>query len=94
MSTGQHARTGRRPFTGFDQERAFFARIKGELLATADGLYISIVGDELAGPPAASFEEAVRDGYRAFGPGPLYVRRIGTDDEAVELARNASPCQS
>jgi hypothetical protein len=65
----------RRPFTGYDRERATFERIKPDLPATAEGKFVVIVGDEVVGP-VDSHAEAELAGYAAFGLGPLYVKEV------------------
>ena len=49
----------RRPFAGFDRERATYQRLKPDLLASVEGKYVVIVGDEVVGP-LESHEEAER----------------------------------
>jgi hypothetical protein len=60
----------RRPFSGFDLERATYAGRKPDLLAQAEGKYVAIVGDKVIGP-LDSHQEAEHAGYAAFGLGPL-----------------------
>ena len=65
----------RRPFVGFDRERATYERHKPELLKTAEGQWVVIVGDELIGP-MENGEDAERAGYERFGLGPLYLKQV------------------
>jgi hypothetical protein len=80
----------RRPFTGFDRERATYQRLKADLLARAEGKYVVIVGDEVVGP-LGSHEEAERAGYDRFGLGPLYVKLIVAEVPVVEVTRLHHP---
>jgi uncharacterized protein (DUF433 family) len=80
----------RRPFTGFDVEQAAYARLKPELLRTAAGKYVVLVGEELVGP-VDSFDEALRAGYARFGPGPLYVKQVLEAEPADQVAHDVSP---
>jgi hypothetical protein len=66
---------GERPFVGYDRERAVYARLKPELIASAEGKFLVLVGEEFEGP-IDTFEEALRIGWRRFGLGPLYVKQI------------------
>ena len=45
----------------------------------ADGKYVVLVGDELEGP-VDTYEEALRAGWQRFGLGPLYVKRLQSED--------------
>jgi len=65
----------RRPFKGFDMERATYERLKPDLLARAAGKFVAIVGDELVGPMETD-QEVERAGYARFGPGPLYIKQV------------------
>jgi hypothetical protein len=90
---GASTRSGSRPFTGFDRERAAYERLKLELLARAEGKYVVLVGEELEGP-VDSFGDALRAGYRRFGRGPLYVKRVHSVESVVEVSRDIVPCRS
>jgi hypothetical protein len=85
--------TEARPFTGFDRERATFARLKSDLLATIPGQFVVIVGDEVEGP-MATFGEAERAGYRRFGLGPLYIKQILAEEAVGEISRDIDTCRS
>ena len=76
-----------RPFTGYDRERATYARLKPGLLAAAPGQFVVIVGDECEGP-VATFGEAERAGYRRFGLGPLYIKEVLAKDRVYEISRD------
>jgi hypothetical protein len=76
--------TGRRPFEGFDRERAYFNRIRKRLLKTHEGKFIAIVGNKTAGLPVDTFMQAARQGLQKFGLGPVYVKQILAQDERVE----------
>lgn len=65
----------RRPFTGFDRERATYERHKSELVKTAENKFVAIVGEELVGPLETD-QEAELAGYAQFGPGPLYIKQV------------------
>ena len=83
----------RRPFTGFDRERETYERLKPELLARAEGRYVVVVGDAVAGP-FETFGEARRVGYARFGSGPLYVKQVLAVDPVVEAPLVVVPCTS
>jgi hypothetical protein len=85
--------TEARPFTGFDRERATFARLKPDLLATIPGQFVVIVGDEFEGP-LSTFGEAERAGYRRFGLGPLYIKQVLAEEPVGEISRNIDTCRS
>ena len=82
-----------RPFTGFDRERATFARLKPDLLATIPGQFVVIVGDEVE-RPVATFGEAERAGYRRFGFGPLYIKQVLVEEPVGEISRDIDTCLS
>jgi hypothetical protein len=77
---------GRRPFTGFDRERAAWERLKPELLRTAEGRFFVLVGDEMVGP-LERHEDAERAGYARFGLGPLYVKQVLAEEPVAEVSR-------
>jgi len=83
----------RRPFVGFDRERASYARVKEELLATAEAKYVVFVGDDMIGP-FSSEDEAERAGYATFGLGPLYIKQVVARERAVVLPPGVTPCRS
>ncbi len=80
----------RRPFGGFDRERATYRRLKLDLLARVAGKYVVIVGDEFVGP-LESHAEAERAGYERFGIGPLYVKHVVVEEPVVEVTRLHHP---
>jgi len=81
-----------RAFTGFERERATFARLKPDLLAGASGLFVVIVGDDFEGPHA-TFGEAEQAGYRRFGLGPLYIKQVLAEEPAQEFSRDIDSCR-
>ena len=84
----------RRPFVGFDRERATYERQKPDLLKTAEGQWVVIVGDELIGP-MESDEEAVRAGFKRFGLGPLYLKQVlAQEPPPIVLPWVVIPCQT
>ena len=84
----------RRPFVGFDRERATYERHKPDLLNKAEGQWVAIVGDEMIGP-LESGEEAERAGYKRFGLGPLYIKQIlAQEPPPIELPFGLIPCQT
>jgi hypothetical protein len=84
----------RRPFVGFDREQATYERRKPELLKTAEGQWVVIVGDELVGP-LESDEAAQRAGFRRFGLGPLYIKQVLAEEPPpVVLPWDVVPCQT
>jgi hypothetical protein len=85
--------TEARSFIGFDRERATYARLKSDLLATIPGQFVVIVGDEVAGP-VATFGEAERAGYRRFGLGPLYIKQVLAEEPVGEISRDIDTCRS
>jgi hypothetical protein len=84
---------GQRPFTGFDRERSEYERRKPGLLKMFEGQFVVLVGEELAGP-ADTFEEAIGEGYRKFGLGPLYIKQVLEVDPVAEVTRAVTPCRS
>jgi hypothetical protein len=80
----------RRPFAGFDRERAAYERLKPALIASAEGKYVVIVGDEAIGP-LQSHEDAEAAGYLRFGLGPLYVKQVLAKEPVVEITRFHAP---
>lgn len=81
----------RRPYTGFDREQAAYAQRKPDLLGSSEGQYVVLVGQELLGP-FATYGEALRAGYRHFGRGPLYVKRVVAVEPVAEVTRHIAPC--
>jgi hypothetical protein len=77
----------------FERERAAYARVKEELLATAEAEYVVFVGDEMIGP-FSSEDDAERAGYMTFGLGPLYIKRIVAQERVVVLPPGVTPCRS
>lgn len=84
--------TERRRYAGFERESATYARLKTELLATAEGKYVVIVGDEMVGPENG-YGNALRAGYRRFGPGPLYVKQVLAEEPVDEIPGDVIPCR-
>jgi len=82
----------RRPFAGFEREAATYAKLKTELLPTAEGKFVAIVGDEMVGP-GDTYGDALREGYRRFGPGPLYVKQVLAEEPVAEVPRDIIPCR-
>ena len=82
--------TPRRPFTGFDLERVTYARLKPELLRSAEGKFVAIVGDEVVGP-VESHADAERAGYERFGLGPLYIKQVLAEEPVAEVTRFIAP---
>ena len=64
-----------------------------ELLKTAEGQYVVIVGDELIGPLETD-EEAERAGYERFGLGPLYIQQLLTDEAPALVTRPVIACRT
>jgi hypothetical protein len=84
----------RRPFVGFDRERATYERHKADLLKKAEGQWVVIVGDEMVGP-IKSGQEAERAGYKRFGLGPLYIKQIlAQEPPPIVLPFGLVPCQT
>jgi hypothetical protein len=79
----------RRPFTGFDRERAAYHRLKPELLAASEGKFVVLIGDEVIGP-FDTHEEAEQAGYERFGLGPLYIKQILAEEPIVQISRFGS----
>jgi hypothetical protein len=84
-----------RPFLGFDREKGTYERIKPAMLETAEGKWVTIVGEEFVGP-FEDMDEAVRAGYRRFGLGPLHVKQIlAQEPPPIVLPPHlALPCQT
>jgi hypothetical protein len=76
----------RRRFGGFERERITYQRLKGGLLAHADGKFVVIVGEDFVGP-LDSHDQAEKAGYARFGLGPLFVKQICIEDPVVEVSR-------
>jgi hypothetical protein len=84
----------RRPFVGFERERATYEQHKPDLLKTAEGQWVVIVGDELIGP-MENDKEAQRAGYQSFGLGPLYIKQVlAREPPPVVLPFGLVPCQT
>lgn len=83
---------GRRPYIGFDREEAAYAKRKAELLRSAEGQYVVLVGEDLEGP-VVTFSEALRAGYQRFGPGPLYIKRVVAVEPVETVTRDVLPCR-
>ena len=72
---------------GFDRERATYERHKPDLLKTAEGQWVVIVGDELIGP-LESGEEAELAGYkRNDSNGPALARTEEINGRVTEINR-------
>src|SRR4051794_101246 len=80
----------RRPFSGFDRERAAYERVKHDLLARAKGKFVAIVGDEVVGPVETG-QEAEHAGQARFGPGPVYIRQVLDDAQTTTPAHLPLP---
>jgi hypothetical protein len=94
MSTSQKIlHPPKRPFNGYDRERVAYEDRKQALLATAEGQYVVFVGGEMVGPFGTE-DEAERAGYEAFGLGPLYIKRVLTEESAAVLPPGVVPCRS
>jgi hypothetical protein len=76
-----------RPFRGFDVERATYARLKPGLVARAEGQFVAVVGKEYVGPVKTS-DEAEAEGYKRFGIGPLYIKRVTAEESVAEISRD------
>jgi hypothetical protein len=86
VGTSPNRAPGRRPFVGFDRERATYERLKPALLAKAEGKYVVIVGDEVIGP-LEIHEDAELAGYTRFGIGPLYIKQVLAEEPVIEVTR-------
>ncbi|SIO65516.1 hypothetical protein SAMN05444166_7718 [Singulisphaera sp. GP187] len=93
MPTPTETSTHRRPYHGFDVERATYERIQTELLKTSEGMFVVIVGDECVGP-LESDEAAERAGYEAFGLGPLYIRQVLAAEPPALVTRDVAICRT
>ena len=80
----------RRPFTGFDRERATYERLKPELFKTAEGKFVVIVGEEVIGP-LGRHEDAECAGYARFGLGPLYIKQVLAEEPVAAVSRCFAP---
>jgi hypothetical protein len=58
-----------------EAELATYEARREELLASAEGKYVLIKGEEVAGV-YDSQEDAVREGYRRFGNVPFLVKQV------------------
>ena len=81
-----------RQFRGFDRERSTYLRLKLDLLATAQGQFVVIVGEDVEGP-VATFGDAERAGYRRFGFGPLYIKQVLVEEPVGEVSRDINSCR-
>jgi hypothetical protein len=61
--------------TPLDRELAAYEQHRGELLAAAEGKYVLIHGDEVAGV-YESQADAIAEGYRQFGNVPFLVKEV------------------
>jgi hypothetical protein len=94
MATKSSATTPmHRPFTGFDSERATYERLEADLLRTAEGKFVVIVGDELVGPLETD-EDAERAGYARFGLGPLFIKQVLAEEPMATVTRGIATCQT
>lgn len=83
-----------RPYVGFDRERATYERAKPSLLESAEGKWITIVGDEILGP-FDDFADAHGAGLDRFGLGPLYIKQVLAQEKPVYLPYYVDlPCQT
>jgi uncharacterized protein (DUF433 family) len=81
-----------RSYLGFDREETAYARLKPELLRSAEGKYVVLVGEELVGP-VDTYGDALRAGYRRFGKGPLFVKRVLAEEPVDEVSRDITLCR-
>lgn len=93
MPTPIETSTRRRPYRGFDVERATYERILPELLKTSEGLFVVIVGEECVGP-LESDVAAECAGYEAFGLGPLYIRQVLVAEPPALVTRDVAICRT
>ena len=94
MATETSATTRtRRPYVGFDREEAVYARLKPELLKTAEGQYVVFVGEERGRPRRTPTATRRRAGYRRFGKGPRFcqVRLLAEEPVAPEISPRHHP---
>lgn len=83
-----------RPFLGFDREEATYERVKPALLESAEGKWVTIVGDVVLGP-FDDIGDAEGAGLDRFGDGPLYIKRIRAQEVPVYLPYYVDlPCQT
>jgi hypothetical protein len=94
MATETSATTRtRRPYLGFDRERATWGQLKADLLKTAKGKFVVIVGEEWEGPLETD-EDAERAGYARFGLGPLYIKQVLAEEPVAMVTRGVVPCRT
>jgi hypothetical protein len=87
--TSTPART-RRPFAGYDRERAAYDGMKADLLSRAEGKYVVLVGDEMIGP-FDRHEDAERAGFARFGLSPLFIKQVLAGEPVIEVTRFVAP---
>jgi hypothetical protein len=83
---------GPRSYVGFAAEEAAYDRLKPELLRTAEGKFVVLVGKKMKGP-FETFSDALRAGYSAFGPGPLFVKQVLAEEPVDEVPHDVTPCR-
>jgi len=66
------------------QELAAYKAHKTDLLATAEGKYALVRGDEISGT-FESLDDALAEGYRKFGNVPFLVKQITAVDAPVNF---------
>jgi hypothetical protein len=88
--SGSAAPARRRPFEGFDHEKATYERLKPKLIKSAQGKFVVIVGEVMLGP-LESDQEAEQAGYARFGLGPLFIKQVLAQEPVVELTRFVAP---
>jgi hypothetical protein len=77
----------------FSREQAIYEARKADLLATHEGEFVVIKGDEVAGV-WPTFEEALRGGYARFGLPPFLVKQILAVDPVFVVTRDVRPCRT
>jgi hypothetical protein len=70
----------------FAQERAAYGRCKPALLASAEGKFVVIKGDEMLGP-FDGYGAALADGYERFGAVPFLVKQVLAVEPVVTITR-------
>jgi hypothetical protein len=84
-----------RPRSNFTSERAAYQSRRPRLLEddALVGKLVVFVGDEMIGP-FRSLSDALRAGYRKFGLGPLYIKRVVAEEAVTDSGATAESCRS
>jgi hypothetical protein len=72
-----------------EREKVTYWAKLAELLPAAEGKFVVIEGEDVAGL-ADSYDEALGIGYDRFGPGPFLVKRVARTEPLHYFSRDLS----